>query len=107
AIQLVPPYSGGPELVSGAEIPVERTAVPVEWDDFRAQLQRLSESLAPVTPDGKSSLGAFIDTAADNLRGRGTNANEALTKLSETMALLGDKSTDIFSMVRNLQALVS
>jgi len=107
AIQLVPPYSGGPEMTGGAEIPIDRTAVPVEWDDFRAQMKKLSESLVPTTPDGRSSLGAFIDSTADNLDGQGTNANEALRKLSEAVSMLGDKSTDIFSTIKSLQVLVS
>ncbi|MFZ2174243.1 MAG: MCE family protein, partial [Rhodococcus sp. (in: high G+C Gram-positive bacteria)] len=107
AIQLVPAYSGGPQMESGDEISIDRTAVPVEWDDFRTQLQKLSESLTPSTPDGNSSLGAFVDSAADNLRGQGTNANEALTKLSQAVSTLGEKSTDIFTTVKNLQVLVS
>ncbi|MFZ3270060.1 MAG: MCE family protein, partial [Mycobacterium sp.] len=42
AIQLVPVYSGGPKLADGATIPEERTAVPVEWDDLRKQLEKLT-----------------------------------------------------------------
>ena len=37
-IQLTPAYTGGPQMQSGAVIPEERTAVPVEWDDLRQQL---------------------------------------------------------------------
>src|SRR6202034_1578282 len=32
AIQLTPPYTGGPTMANGAVIPQDRTAVPVEWD---------------------------------------------------------------------------
>ena len=45
AIQLVPVYSGGPKLADGATIPQERTAVPVEWDDLRKQLEKLLPEL--------------------------------------------------------------
>jgi len=107
AIQLVPAYSGGPTLQPGAVIPQERTAVPVEWDDFRAQLEKLTDSLQPTTPGGVSPLGGFINTAADNLRGQGATARETVIKLSQAMSALGDHSTDIFSTVRNLQLLVS
>ncbi|MEI7916096.1 MAG: MCE family protein [Mycobacteriaceae bacterium] len=107
AIQLVPAYSGGPTLQPGAVIPQERTAVPVEWDDFRAQLEKLTDSLQPTTPGGVSPLGEFINTAADNLRGQGATARETVIKLSQAMSALGDHSTDIFSTVRNLQLLVS
>ena len=40
AIQLTPATPPGPTLQSGAEIPQARTAVPVEWDEVRDQLQR-------------------------------------------------------------------
>lgn len=107
AIQLVPAYSDGPKLTPGAVIPLERTAVPVEWDDFRAQLEKLTDSLQPTVPGGPSPLGALVNTAADNLRGQGDTARETVIKLSQAVSALGDHSTDIFSTVRNLQLLVS
>jgi phospholipid/cholesterol/gamma-HCH transport system substrate-binding protein len=107
AIQLVPVYSGGPKLAAGATIPEERTAVPVEWDDFRQQLEKLTDSLQPTTPGGPSAVGEFINTAADNLRGNGDTAHDTIVKLSQATSALGDHSTDIFSTVKNLQLLVS
>ena len=107
AIQLVPAYSGGPKLAAGAAIPQDRTAVPVEWDDFRQQLEKLTDSLQPTTPGGVSPVGEFINTAADNLRGNGETAHDTVIKLSQAVSALGDHSTDIFSTVRNLQLLVS
>src|SRR4051794_6512548 len=107
AIQLVPAYSSGPKLADGAAIPKERTAVPVEWDDFRQQLEKLTASLQPTTPGGPSPVGEFINTAAANLRGEGDTARDTVVKLSQAMSALGDHSTDIFSTVRNLQLLVS
>jgi phospholipid/cholesterol/gamma-HCH transport system substrate-binding protein len=107
AIQLVPVYSGGPKLSPGASIPLNRTAVPVEWDDFRKQLEKLTEALQPTTPGGVNSVGEFIDSAADNVRGRGDTARDTVIKLSEAISALGDHADDIFSTVRNLQLLVS
>ncbi len=107
AIQLVPVYSGGPKLSPGESIPLNRTAVPVEWDDFRKQLEKLSDSLQPTTPGGVNSLGEFINSAADNLRGEGDTARDTVIKLSQAISALGDHADDIFSTVRNLQLLVS
>ena len=107
AIQLVPAYSGGPKLEPGGTIPQERTAVPVEWDDFRQQLEKLTESLQPTAPGGPSAVGEFVSTAAANLRGQGATARDTVVKLSQAVSALGDHSTDIFSTVRNLQLLVS
>jgi phospholipid/cholesterol/gamma-HCH transport system substrate-binding protein len=107
AIALTPMYSGGPTLHSGAQIPQDRTAVPVEWDDLRQQLQKLADALQPTEPGGVSPLGALINTAADNLRGQGGSIRDAIIKLSQTLSALGDHSNDIFSTLRNLSTLVS
>jgi phospholipid/cholesterol/gamma-HCH transport system substrate-binding protein len=107
AIQLTPAYASGPTLQDGAEIPQNRTAVPVEWDDIRDQLQRLNELLQPTKPGGVSTLGEFINTAANNLRGQGATIRDTVIKLSQTLSALGDHSKDIFGTFRNLSTLVS
>ncbi|WP_099023024.1 MCE family protein [Mycolicibacterium palauense] len=107
AIQLTPAYTGGPTLADGAVIPRDRTAVPVEWDDVRTQLQRITEMLQPTEAGGTSTLGAVVNTAADNLRGRGASIRDTLIKLSAATSALGDHSTDLFSTLRNLSLLVS
>ncbi|KQH78519.1 mammalian cell entry protein [Mycobacterium gordonae] len=107
AIQLTPPYSGGPAMADGAVIPQDRTAVPVEWDDLRNQLQRLTELLKPTRPGGVSTLGALINTAADNLRGQGTTIRDTIIKLSQAVSALGDHSNDIFATLKNLSTLVT
>jgi len=107
AIQLTPPYTVGPTMANGAVIPQDRTVVPVEWDDLRAQLQRLTDLLKPTQPGGVSTLGALINTAADNLRGQGATIRDTIIKLSQTVSALGDHSKDIFSTFKNLSTLVS
>jgi phospholipid/cholesterol/gamma-HCH transport system substrate-binding protein len=107
AIQLTPPYQSGPTLDDNAVIPQTRTAVPVEWDDFRGQLERLTKTLQPAEPGGVSTLGAFINTTADNLRGQGPAIRDTIIKLSQALSALGDHSDDTFASVKNLSTLVS
>ncbi|TQC42504.1 MCE family protein [Rhodococcus sp. WS4] len=107
AIQLTPAYTGGPALTDHDEIPLEHTAVPIEWDDFRAQLQHLSESLGPTEQSANGPLGQFVNDAADSLSGKGADINATLTKLSEAMSTLSDGRDDVFATVRNLQVFVS
>lgn len=107
AIQLTPPYESGPQLPDNAVVPIERTAVPVSWDDFRVQLEKLTRTLQPQVPGGTSALGNFINTAADNLRGEGANIHDALLKLSKTVTTLSDHKDDVFSTLTNLATLVS
>ena len=94
-------------MTDGAAIPQDRTAVPVEWDDFREQLDKFSQYLQPTEPGGVSTVGAFINTTADNLRGEGANIRDTVIKLSQAVSALGDHSDDIFSTVKNLSTLVT
>ena len=88
-------------------IPRKRTAVPVEWDEVRSQLKRLTDMLKPTSPGGVSTMGDLINTAADNLRGQGGNIRDTIIKLSQAMSILGDHSGDIFATFRNLSILVT
>jgi len=106
-IQLVPAYTDGPTMADGAVIPIERTAVPVEWDDFRDQLQKLTATLQPTQPGGTSTFGALINSTADNLRGQGATLRDTVIKLSQAFSALGDHSDDIFTTIRNLSVFVS
>jgi phospholipid/cholesterol/gamma-HCH transport system substrate-binding protein len=107
AIQLTPAYTGGPVMRNGAVIPQTRTAVPLEWDDLRAQLDKLTAALQPTQPGGVSTLGAFINTAAENLRGQGANIRDTIIKMSQAFSILGDHSNDIFSTIKNLSVVVA
>ncbi|OBI21470.1 mammalian cell entry protein [Mycobacterium sp. E2327] len=107
ALQLSPAYTGGPALANGAVLPLARTAVPVEWDDLRGQLEKLTDVLQPTQPGGVSTLGAFVNTAAANLRGQGTDIRDAVVKLSQAVSALADHSGDLYGTFKNLAALVS
>ncbi|MGV0617920.1 MCE family protein [Mycolicibacterium sp. XJ879] len=107
AIQLTPAYTGGPKMADNSVIDLDRTAVPVEWDDFRDQLERLTDYLEPTESGGVSPLGSLIDTAANNLSGQGTSIRETIIELSGALSALGDHSGDVFSTIRNLSTLVS
>ncbi|MGV9637023.1 MCE family protein [Nocardia rhamnosiphila] len=105
-IQIAPAYTGGDTLGDGAVIPIDRTAVPVEWDDIKTELNKLSTALGPVGDDPQGSFGRFVDTAADNLDGNGDRFRATLHELSATLTTLSDGRTDLFGTIRNLQKFV-
>lgn len=107
AIQLTPAYTTGPAMADHAVVPEERTAVPVEWDDFRVQLERLTDTLQPTQPGGVSTLGGLINTSADNLRGQGANIRQTIIQMSQAFSALGDRSKNLFSTVKNVSAVVT
>lgn len=106
-VQLTPAYTGGPVMADGASIGLDRTAVPVEWDEVKDQLTQLSTQLGPQAGSVQGPLSAFVNQAADTFDGNGDSFRQALRELSQTAGRLGDSRTDLFGTVRNLQVLVN
>lgn len=106
-IQLAPAYTGGPALPDDASIGLDRTAVPVEWDEVKEQLTALSRELGPQQGSLQGPLSNFVNQAADTFDGNGESFRQALRELSQTAGRLGDSRTDLFGTVKNLQVLVN
>ncbi|HZQ32283.1 MAG TPA: virulence factor Mce family protein [Mycobacterium sp.] len=105
-IQLTPPYKGGSVLADGGSIGLDRTAIPVEWDEVKSELTKLSTQLAPQAAQMQGPISAFVNQAADTLDGNGDSFRRALTELSQTAGRLGDSRTDLFGTVKNLKILI-
>ena len=106
-IQLAPAYTGGAALPDGGNIDLNRTAVPVEWDEVKQALTQLAVQLGPTTGSMQGPLGKAINQAADTLDGKGESFHDALRELSQAAGRLGDSRSDIFGTVKNLQVLVN
>ncbi|WP_234897506.1 MCE family protein [Mycolicibacterium vanbaalenii] len=107
-IQLTPAYrTSGPIMVDGAVIPVERTAVPVEWDQVKEQLTRLATELGPNKNVSTPALSQFIDSTANALEGNGNKLRNTLSQLAGLATILSDGSGDIVTTIEGLQTLVT
>lgn len=107
-VQLAPAYEDvGPIMADGAEIGVERTAVPVEWDQVKDQLMRLATDLGPISDASGTSLSRFIDSAATAMNGNGDKLRQAITQLSGVGRVLAEGSGDVVEIITSLQTFVS
>jgi len=106
-IQLEPPYDGGPVLADHAVIPIERTQVPVEWDDLRNSITTIVSQLGPTKDQPKGPFGEAIESLADGLADKGTQINTTLTSLSIAMTALSEGRGDMFAVVRSLALFVN
>jgi phospholipid/cholesterol/gamma-HCH transport system substrate-binding protein len=102
-VQLLPVYRKGPVLRSGAVIPESRTAVPVELDRIFDSLHTTADAFGPKGANKDGSLSRLLGVSADNLKGQGTNLNQAVDDLSQAVTTLSDGRGDLFGTVRNLQ----
>lgn len=105
-VQFTPAYTSGPALADDAQIGLDRTGVPVEWDEVKEQLTALSTQLGPQQGSMQGPLTAFVNQAADTFDGNGDSFRQALRELSQTAGRLGDSRTDLFGTIRNLQVLI-
>jgi virulence factor Mce-like protein len=107
-VQLSPAYrDSGPVMRDGAVIPVERTAVPVEWDEVKTQLMRLATDLGPKSGVSGTSVGRFIESAANALDGgNGDKLRQTLGQLSGVARILANGSGNIVDIIKNLQTFV-
>lgn len=107
-VELAPAYrSSGPTMSDGAVIPVERTAIPVEWDEVKAQLMRLATDLGPTSKVSTPAVARFIDSAADALAGNGDKLRQALAQLSGVGRILARGSGNIVDIIKDLQIFVT
>ncbi|MDT5190866.1 MAG: phospholipid/cholesterol/gamma-HCH transport system substrate-binding protein [Mycobacterium sp.] len=106
-IQLAPPYTGGPELESGAVIPIDRTQVPVEYDELRDSINRILTDLGPTPQQPKGPFGDVIESFADGLNGKGEQINQTLNSLSEALTTLNQGRGDFFGVVKSLALFVN
>ncbi len=107
-VQLAPAYEeAGPVLADGAVIPVNRTAIPVEWDEVKAQLMRLATELGPKGDVSGTSVARFIDSAASAMDGNGDKLRQTLAQLSGVGRILASGSGNIVDILRNLQTFVT
>jgi virulence factor Mce-like protein len=107
-VQLTPAYrSSGPTMADGAVIPLDRTAVPVEWDQVKDQLMRFATDLGPNSKVSTPSTARFIDSAANALGDNGDKLRQTLAQLSGVGRILADGGGNIVDIIKNLQAFVS
>jgi phospholipid/cholesterol/gamma-HCH transport system substrate-binding protein len=106
-VQLLPAWTSGPTLRDGADIPVERTAVPVELDRVTQSLDEISKALGPQGANANGSLSRLLATSAANLDGQGDNANAAVHELSLALGTVSGSREDLFTTVKNLQTFTS
>jgi len=107
-VELTPAYrTSGPIMADGAVIPVERTAVPVEWNEVQKQLMRLATDLGPNAKVTTPSISRFIDSAANALQGNGDKLRQTLAQLSGVARTIANGSGNIVDIIKNLQTFVT
>jgi phospholipid/cholesterol/gamma-HCH transport system substrate-binding protein len=106
-IQLAPAYTGGPTMEDDAVIPLDRTQVPVEYDELRDSINRILTDLGPTRDQPMGPIGDVVDSFADGLAGKGKQINTTLNSLSEALTTLNEGRGDFVGVVKSLALFVN
>lgn len=108
-VQLTPAYRDtGPTLRDGDVIPLDRTAIPVEWDQVKDQLTRLATELGPNGEVSGTSVSRFIDSAANAMgAGNGDKLRQTLSQLAGVARILSNGSGNLVDIIKNLQTFIT
>jgi phospholipid/cholesterol/gamma-HCH transport system substrate-binding protein len=106
-IQLSPPYTGGPVMENNAVIPIDRTQVPVEYDELRDSINRILTDLGPTPEQPKGPFGDILESFSNGLAGKGDQINKTLKGLSEAVTTLNEGRGDFFAVIKSLALFVN
>jgi len=104
-LELTPVYSGGPALEPDSEIPLERTAVPVEVDEVLQEVQDLSTALGPRGANRDGALNDLLQAGSRTLKGNGSRLNDTVTEFSRAVETASGTGDDLASTLTNLAQL--
>jgi phospholipid/cholesterol/gamma-HCH transport system substrate-binding protein len=90
-----------------AVIPIDRTQIPVEYDELRDSINRILRDLGPTPEQPKGPFGDIIESAADGFAGKGEELNRTLNGLSEALFTLNEGRGDFFGVIKSLALFVN
>jgi phospholipid/cholesterol/gamma-HCH transport system substrate-binding protein len=102
-VQLAPVWKGGDRLHDGDTIGVDRTAVPVTFDEVKQQLTDLATTLGPGNGRKGGALAATITALDRSLKdGNAGRLRSAVIELHGAARALSDGRSDLFGTIDNL-----
>jgi phospholipid/cholesterol/gamma-HCH transport system substrate-binding protein len=105
-VELTPVYSKGPTLEDGAEIGLERTRTPVDFDQVLATLNDFATGIAG-SKSAKKAIQRFINEGTDALKGNGPLINQTVHALEEGVNGIHAQRDNITSTLRSLDVLLA
>jgi phospholipid/cholesterol/gamma-HCH transport system substrate-binding protein len=104
-VELTPVYDGGEKLADGAEIGLEHTDSPVDFDEVLETINDFATGIAGSKRTTRA-VKRFIDSGADALKGNGTLFNESTRELAQAVSTLSGQRKDFAETVVSLDTLV-
>ena len=104
-VELTPVYDGGAKLADGAEIDVDRTASPVDFDEV---LETINDFATGIAGSKKTTRAVkkLIDSGAAALKGKGELFNASTRELAQAISTMSGQRKDFAETIVSLDVLV-
>lgn len=106
-LELYPPYKSGAKLAGDAQVPVERTAVPLAADEIIKSVTQLSQALGPDGANKNGDLNALIKSLATSFGPDGKPLNDTITNFGQALGALGAQGPDLTRLLNSLGTLTT
>lgn len=104
-VELTPVYDGGAKLADGAQIGLDRTDSPVDFDEVLATINEFATGIAGSKKTTRA-VKRFIDSGAAALEGNGALFNESTRELAKAVSTLSGQRKDFAETIVSLDILV-
>ncbi|HYF73079.1 MAG TPA: MCE family protein, partial [Nocardioides sp.] len=105
-VQLTPVFTGGEKLPDGAELDVDRTAVPLELDQIYSSLDDLTVALGPTGANRNGAFSDLLETTAENFGGQGASFNQTIRDFSKLSQTFDANKDELFGSARELEGFI-
>jgi phospholipid/cholesterol/gamma-HCH transport system substrate-binding protein len=104
-VELTPVYDGGARLADGAEIDVDRTASPVDFDEVLETINDFATGIAGSKKTTRAVM-KLIDSGAAALKGNGELFNRSTRELAQAISTMSGQRKDFAETIVSLDVLV-
>lgn len=105
-VELTPVYRGGEKMADEADIPLERTTTPVDFDEVLGTLSQFAEDIGGKGNEGTAqAVNTFLEQSAGAFRGNGEKLNEAILGLGEAATAVEGQTDNIVNTMGSLDVL--
>jgi phospholipid/cholesterol/gamma-HCH transport system substrate-binding protein len=101
-VQLSPAYTGGPVIADGAQIPLERTVIPVSVDRIVNTLDQFAQLLGPQGANKTGALSDLLHSLALSFGGNGPELHSEVVSFSQAMSALAANPAQLTAVLNNL-----
>lgn len=103
-VELTPVYSDGPRLADGAEIPLDRTRTPVEFDEVLEAVNDFATGISG-SAEASAAVRRIVDSGAAALAGQGRQLHDTIGALGGAATTIDGQKDDLVATLTSLDTL--